>query len=163
MPGVWDYAKSTAKSPLMDVFLCARCRFYLGSASGLCHVPPLFGTPVALTNWVPLGLRSSYGADRFIPKRYRWQSSGKVFSLREMMAPPYHHWQFPGFFASAGIAVEDNTAEEIGDLAADMLADSPQLSPEQQQFEDLCRQEPICYGKSPIGKTFILKNRALLA
>ncbi len=162
MPGVWDYARSSAKSPMMDIFLCGSCRFYLGSASGLCHVPPLFGVPVALTNWVPMGVRSSYGADRFIPKTYIWRDSGRIFNLREMMDPPYHHWQFPGFFEKAGVDIIDNTPEQIADLACEMLSEPRGLSPEQEAFESLSRKEPICYGKSPIGRTFIQKNANLL-
>jgi len=34
IPGVVDYARSSSKSDWMDLFLCARCRFFLGNTSG---------------------------------------------------------------------------------------------------------------------------------
>jgi hypothetical protein len=79
-----------------------------------------------------------------------------------MMDPPYHHWQFPGFFEKAGVDIIDNTPEQIADLACEMLSEPRGLSPEQEAFESLSRKEPICYGKSPIGRTFIQKNANLL-
>ena len=53
MPGLVDYATSSFKSDLMDVILCAQCRF--GTSSGLFLVSSAFGVPSALSNMAPLG------------------------------------------------------------------------------------------------------------
>jgi hypothetical protein len=52
MEGLIDYARSRHKSPRMDVFLCGACRFFMGVASGMTHVPTTFGVPCAITNWL---------------------------------------------------------------------------------------------------------------
>ena len=57
-----DYALSAEKSPWMDVFLCARGRFFLGGASGLQLVPLTFGVPCAVANAAPMGSRPAASA-----------------------------------------------------------------------------------------------------
>jgi putative glycosyltransferase (TIGR04372 family) len=47
-----DYPFTEAKSDWMDVYLAARCRFHIGTSSGMSFVPLLFGRPVLMTNWI---------------------------------------------------------------------------------------------------------------
>ncbi len=69
MPGVVDYARSSSKSDWMDLFLCARCRFFLGNSSGLYGLAGIFGKPSALSNMTPLGSAySPFPGDISIPK-----------------------------------------------------------------------------------------------
>jgi putative glycosyltransferase (TIGR04372 family) len=46
-----DYCRSEMRADWMDIFLLASCRFMLGKNSDPCFVPPLYGKPVALTNF----------------------------------------------------------------------------------------------------------------
>jgi putative glycosyltransferase (TIGR04372 family) len=164
MEGVYDYALSPHKSDWMDVYLCASCRLFVGTASGLIHLPPLFGTPCALTNWCGLGIRSSYGSDRFIPKRIWSKSQNRFLTFREMMDAPVHHWQYQRYFDERQMKLVDNEPEEIRELVEEMLKNTgkDRLSEQQERFEALARAEPECYGISPIGKTFSLRHKELL-
>ena len=49
-----DYPFSGAKSDVMDIYLAARCRFHIGTSSGMSFVPLLFGRPTLFTNWITL-------------------------------------------------------------------------------------------------------------
>ncbi len=51
---LFDYAHSPLKSDWMDVCIAARCRFHIGTASGMSFVPMLFGRPVLFTNYAPM-------------------------------------------------------------------------------------------------------------
>ena len=51
MPQVIDYVHTNVRSDWMDVFLWAKCRFFIGTQSGPWLVPPTFGVPCVLTNW----------------------------------------------------------------------------------------------------------------
>jgi len=49
-----DYPFTDAKSDVLDVYLAARCRFHIGTSSGMSFVPLLFGRPTLFTNWITL-------------------------------------------------------------------------------------------------------------
>ena len=68
LANVIDYRHSDMRADWMDVFLLARSRFVLGSASGPIFVPPLYGVPVVLTNWWPPAMRPWHASDIYIPK-----------------------------------------------------------------------------------------------
>jgi len=50
--GLIDYPFSEIRSDAMDIYLAARCRFHIGTSSGMSYVPLLFGRPVLMTNWI---------------------------------------------------------------------------------------------------------------
>jgi putative glycosyltransferase (TIGR04372 family) len=68
LANVIDYGGSDIRADWMDIFLLARSRFVLGSASGPIFVPPLYGVPCVLTNWWPPGMRPWHASDIYIPK-----------------------------------------------------------------------------------------------
>lgn len=121
MEGLVDYAHCEKKSELMDIFLCAKTRFFIGTNSGLGLVPPIFGVPCALTNWSPIALPQWYTKDRFIPKMIYSRSLGRKLMFDEMFATPAGWQQFSRYFESEGLEVIDNTPEEIDDLVNEML------------------------------------------
>ena len=60
---VVDYARSATKSARMDVFLGARCRFFLGCASGPIAIATMFGRPSAVVNMAPLSAAYAFSVD----------------------------------------------------------------------------------------------------
>jgi putative glycosyltransferase (TIGR04372 family) len=122
MPGVIDYAHSPIRSDWMDVFLCARARFMLGSASGLCVLGNVFGTPCAVANQCLPALAFPYGAtDLFIPKLLRDRATGRLFPFAEIAGGPLGNARFSHCLELARVSVEDNAPEDIRDLALEML------------------------------------------
>lgn len=111
--GLIDYPFTAAKSDWMDVFLAARCRFHIGTASGMSFVPLLFGRAVLFTNWTPvkdmLGCSGVYTV--FKPAA---DHAGRPIDLSTHFRrwPDTHRAQHA---ALAGIRLVDN---DPGDLAA---------------------------------------------
>jgi putative glycosyltransferase (TIGR04372 family) len=171
MPGLVDYAGSPLKSDLMDVFLCARCRFFLGTSSGLFLVSSAFGVPSALSNMAPLGC--SYGhfrKDISIPKLYL-SNDGRAIPFTRLMDQPAADFRWASLLAASGIQLQENTPDEILDLTREMLGrlggsyvgtdGSEEL---QRAFRDLFSE--INYSwRSParIGDAFLRKHQDLLA
>lgn len=168
IPQVIDYARSLFKSDWMDIFLCGKCRFFMGTNSGLCLVPPTFGVPCVLTNWTPIAVRPHMGQDIFIPKLYWFEQEQRYLSFAEIIAPPIGYSQFVRDFDSTGIEVVDNTPEEINAVVVEMLdRQSGQLEYAredeylQEQFNTVAL-EAGSYRGSRIGRDFLVKYAELL-
>ena len=119
---VIDYGRSDMRSDWMDIFLLARSRFVLGSASGPIFVPPLYGVPSVLTNWWPPGMRPWHAHDIYIPKLPKRVADGTYLTLSETLQEPVSYCHSLRHLAGhAGIGVEDNDPDIIRDAVAEML------------------------------------------
>jgi len=119
-PQVIDYAHSEARSDWMDVFLWARCRFFIGTQSGPAWVPPTFGVPCVATNWTYLS-RRWFGQDLFIPKLLWSESEGRYLSFAEALTSSVGVAESLDYLSSQGIKIVDNTPEEINDVVVEMM------------------------------------------
>lgn len=161
MKQVIDYARSNAKSDWMDVFLCASCRFFLGTNSGLNCVAWVFGVPCALTNMWPISARGVQGQDLFIPKLGWSETEGRYLSFEEAMGPRFFFNLNSKLLYSWGIKVIDNTPEEINELVLEMLdrlEGKLEYSEEDELLQKRFNSIPTPYGPylalSRLGRSF---------
>jgi putative glycosyltransferase (TIGR04372 family) len=135
MPRVIDYARSPMKSELLDIYLVARCRFFIGMNSGPMDVALLFHRPMLLTNlseW-SLSFPRKQG-DRAILKHVFSKRRNRCLSLGELVAEPY------GTQAQRGLGEDydmlENSPEEIRALVEEYLEDpeGELRAPEQDAF-----------------------------
>jgi putative glycosyltransferase (TIGR04372 family) len=119
----FDYCCSEMRADWMDIFLLASCRFMLGTNSGPCFVPPLYGKPAVLTNWFPLGMRPWHTSDIFVPKLLRRTSDGAYLPLSKMLQEPLSHCHSPRYLSEQqGVTVYDNDPELIRGAVTEMLS-----------------------------------------
>lgn len=171
MPGVIDYANSDKKSPLLDIFLCANCFFFLGSTSGLLAVSTVFGVGSVLANIIPISgaLPVSYN-DIGIPKMLRSKWTGELLAYRDVLPTAAANFRFTSQYENEGILVEENSAEDIRDLCLEMLERSSDMYSDdltdeqlQQQFRELIRPGHYSFGAhSRIGRNFLRKYADLI-
>lgn len=121
MPQVIDYAHSEVRSDWMDVFLWARCRFFIGIQSGPHAVPPTFGVPCVVTNWSSVGDRPWFSQDLYIFKLHWSESEARYLNFAEVISSPLAWAESSDYLASVGIKLVDNTPEEINDVVMEML------------------------------------------
>ena len=122
LPGVIDYAHHPLKSERLDVVLCARARFILGNTSGIALVGTIFGTPCAIANIIPVSTLWFRPEDISIPKLLWSNSQHRYLTFAEAMAAPLANFRYASLYASSDIRVDENSAEDIRDLALEMLA-----------------------------------------
>ena len=168
--GVFDYALSEAKSDWMDVFLCAACRFFIGSTSGLYFVPESFQVPCLLVNWVSFMPRP-YGQNQiYIPKPIqRDGKEGALLSFREMMSPE-SRWLFCDgrIMLKHGLRAIDNTPDEITEAVEEMMArlDSRfEMSADDAARHatfDAISHDASAIGAARIGNMFLRRHSDLL-
>lgn len=168
MPRTVDYAHSPAKVDWLDIYLCATCRFYVGVSSGLAYVPPLFGVPCVLTNWLPTGTRPWHAQSLYIPKRYALGAANRPARFDEILSPPIGWTLNYAHAARDGLRLIDNTSEEIDEVVAEMLrrldGDFPVSDDDialQARF-NLIAESLRCLGGARVGRDFLRAHRALL-
>ena len=122
MPNVLDYCHSEIRSDWMDVFLLAKCRFFLGTSSGPAYVPGIYGVPSVLTNWWPYGQRPWDEKAIFLPKLYRNLKSGAPLKLSQALSEPFGYCNSVDYIAAEeGVIVEDNSPEDMRDAVVEMI------------------------------------------
>ena len=151
----------------MDLFLCARCRFFLGNTSGLFGLAGIFGKPSALANMTPLGcVYAQFPGDISIPKLLM-DVQGRMLPLPEAFADEASEFRLAPEFAERGLKQVDNTPQEIAELAIEMLdrldgnvedkADDADL---QARFRALIQPHHYCWhASSCIGRAFLRRHR----
>jgi putative glycosyltransferase (TIGR04372 family) len=122
MEGMIDYAHSSLRSDWMDVFLCAACRLFVGTSSGLCNVASVFGRPSCLANLAPLSTVLPYGAgDLGIPKLLYSEREQRYLSFAEAFAAPVSNFRFSELYREAGVRLEENSTDDIVLLLVEAL------------------------------------------
>jgi len=171
MDRVIDYAHFDARSDWMDVFLCASCKFFMGSASGLSEVASVFGRPCGMANQAPLSTVLKFGPDDVaIPKLLWSEDSGRYLNFREVFDSDVGNFRFTNLFQEQRIRVVENTPEDIRDLALEMLDRSrgrasyaPADEALQRRFRALMRPGHYSYGGiTRVGREFLRKYEHLL-
>ena len=164
MPQVIDYAHSEVRSDWMDVFLWARCRFFIGTTSGPAWVSPTFGVPCVATNWHPL-IRRWFGQGLFIPKLLWSEREERYLSFAEALTSSVGVAESLDYLASRGIRLVDNTPEEINDVVVEMLdrlEGKLKYSEEDEQLQERfdrmwIRNTHRANGRGRIGRAFLRK------
>ncbi len=177
MPQVIDYAHSDAKSDWMDVFLCAQCRFFVATASGLYTFAIAFGTPVVMTNLLPAcAMYYLSSRDLFIPRLGKFAYGNRYLNFMELLSPPVGVAAVQSNYDKKNIKVIQNTAEEIRGLVQEMLERCNgrlQYSQEDEQLQKLFRSVTLDSGKlygeenpvvnARIGRDFLRKHAGLIS
>ena len=170
--GLIDYAHHQIRSDWLDLYIAARCRFFLGNTSGAYQMSFVFGVPVATANMTPLGsLYPGGNKDIAIPKLYKDVYSGRLLSFREILDSPISNFRFSSQFAAAGVELVNNSPEEIRDLAIEQLEriTNPNFAYEKEddvlqiQFRELFKLGHYSFGSaSRVGRAFLKQYNHLL-
>jgi len=122
MPQVIDYAHSEVKSDWMDIFLCAQCRFMIGTSSGMCVVASSFGVPLVMTNLLPAyGVYHFTSRDVYLLRLCFSEKEGRYLSFSELISPPAGTATFQSHYDNRNLRVVENSSEEIKALVEEML------------------------------------------
>lgn len=180
-PRIIDYATKN-RSDFLDVYLPAKCRYFIGSTSGLTAVPEIFNVPIAWANFASYGSIAEGAKAVFAPKLLRDRASGRFLTLREVVklgAIPtgpdpenrinYAHFDLDLAMTHPEIEWIENDAEDILGLAKDLVdrVAGREPSDEARRLHD---GYLACYGESPhnsphtarLGPRFALRHKDLI-
>lgn len=169
-PMIIDYA-TRHRTDFGDIYLPARCEFFLGNTSGLFIISTIFQVPCACANWVPIVLTPLQKRDVYIPKMVWSADLERYLTFREMIDCGAYQWNAGELYCQAGLRTEENVADDICDLAVEMCecikenraetADDMDL---RRRYRELFTPEMDCFhSPARIGAMFLRKHRELLA
>jgi putative glycosyltransferase (TIGR04372 family) len=150
MKQVIDYARHPLKSGALDVLLCASCKFFIGSTSGLYLVPSTYGIPCVLVDWASYCPRPWYGNHRFIPKIFYELSSNALVPYNTVFSESFRWNVYDGrSLTRTGIGTLDSAPTDILHVVEEMLAD-PRC-----KYSSNVAFDALCAGHNVIGKAHI--------
>ena len=167
-PKIIDYATSY-RTDFGDVYLLAKCKFFLGNTAGLFAIATIFNKPIASANVVPIVYPPLRKGDLFIPKKIWSKNKKKFLTFREIIQSKIMTYDFSEDYKKNGLIPIENNSEEILDLAMEMnerlngnwitTKEDEEL---QKKFKSLFSKNSSCYGfPSRIGTLFLRKNKEL--
>lgn len=125
IPDVIDYSNDYYDE-LMDFYLLSKCKFLIGSDSGLSTSAGFWGRPVLITNMVPMcyGFEScpNTGFDMFIPKKFWSEKEMRYLNLYEMLDISNDCDIYDARYQKRKIVLRDNTSDEILKATEEMNA-----------------------------------------
>ena len=119
-----DYASSAFRSDFMDIYLGAKCFFAISTSSGWDNVPGvLFRRPVLYTNVVPISQVQTWNSNTLAIFKRHWLAAEQRFLTQSeifLLIDKDFVSSWPRF-EKPGIALIENTADEIKDAAVEMV------------------------------------------
>ena len=169
-----DYA-GKHRTDFMDIYVNARCRFFIGNTSGLFHVPKAFGTPYAITNLIGFLHISPQPNSLFIPKLIRDKKSDKIISFMKLKELGLFNEEYgkaayhAEFYETNNMEVIENTEDEIAELVDDMFDLTNKNKPDlgeielQRFFKDIYYNEnPDRHDAGNLAPSFIRRHEKIL-
>ena len=121
-PRVVDYATNGMRSDFMDIYLSAKCEFFLSTGEGIICVPKLFRRPIVVVNMVPIGYFYTYYSDLVgITKHHYLIAENRELNLREIFNQSVGFCLETTGYSSKGVELIENTPEEIRDVVIEMV------------------------------------------
>lgn len=165
-----DYA-TKYRTDFLDIYLGAKCHFYLGDPCGFNSIPHIFRKPLAVVNSIPLEYAFTWSSnDIFIPKKLWLLRERRLLTFHEILGSEIGRFLYSWQYVQSGIEVIENTAEEITVLAVEMdkrLKGTWKTSEEdenlQKRFWELFKPSKLnMVFRSRIGAEFLRQNKDLL-
>lgn len=169
-PMIIDYA-SGFRTDFLDIYLSAKCSFFISSGAGLDAVPMAFRRPIAFINFIPIGHIHSWSSyDLTIPKKLLLRSEKRLLSFRECLKSDIGLFLESRKYEDSGIDLVENTSEEIRDLVIEMderinRTWAPELDDELLQKRFWSYMQPsFLHGeiRAKVGAKFLRQHKYLL-
>tara|TARA_B100001059_G_C17785353_1_gene556743 strand:- start:245 stop:1459 length:1215 start_codon:yes stop_codon:yes gene_type:complete len=115
-----DYPFCNFSSDFLDIWLMANCTFCISTSSGLDSIPNIFRRPVAYVNAMPIGDFTSFNRKTIWMAKTILNKNNQALSINELIAKDLIHFYHHDRLAKFNLHVEDNTPEEIYEVAKEI-------------------------------------------
>lgn len=168
-PDIIDYACNGKRTDFLDVYLGAKCQFFICSDTGISTIPEVFRRPVVYTNWTVLKRISPWVlTGLFIFKKFYSHKEKRFLNFSEVASLKFGN-PVENILDDRQIELRENTPEEIRDVVLEMdqrLEGTWRTDSEdeelQQRFWALLEGRDVRSPDLRIGAEFLRKNHGLL-
>ena len=123
----FDYVNTDLRTDFNDVFLLSKCRFYLGSDSGIYTVPYSFNKNVSFINFPSISLLFKNHLKKSLPSLIRLiklkEKNNSYLSLKEMLISNFDNSLDIKDLDDKNLEIVPNSDEEILDLTREIMGD----------------------------------------
>lgn len=152
-----DYAFHD-RTDFLDIYLGAKCQFFLGSACGITSIPMIFRRPIAWTNFIPLEHAPTWGKnDLFIPKKLWLREEKRFLTFKEIIQSGVGRFLRTRQYQERGIEVIENTSDETVDLVVEMDERLKGLWQSTSEDEELQRRFWALFRPSDLNQVFLTR------
>lgn len=169
-PRIIDYSTSRFQSDFMDVYLAAKCAYFVGSTAGLYLIATIFNVPLVVCNGV-FGHTGLSSRELMVPKNIWSVAENRLLTFGEVYRSGASHilsWQeFRRHELRPVANTPDDIAaatEELHERAFGTARYSEDDELRQQRFRDIYRRSSNQYYEYPsrIGRGFLSTYEHLL-
>ena len=122
-PKVIDYANSDMRSDFMDIYLSAKCNFFISPGSGIDGISLIFRRPIAYISHVPFGnfMRKHNNNKKtlVLTKHHINKKNQQELTISEIFSANVAFAR-SGEYKLNDVELEENSPEEIRDLVIEM-------------------------------------------
>jgi putative glycosyltransferase (TIGR04372 family) len=170
-PKIIDYASKGYRTDLLDIYIPAKCHFFVSGNCGLDSVPVIFRRPIVYVNYVPIELvRGWYKNSLIIFKKHWLKNEKRLMTFREIIELGAGKFYYAELFEQQGIELIENTPKEIRDVVIEMDERLNGLWKTTEHDEELQRQfwslfkpnEENTVFRCRAGTKFLQQNKDLL-
>ena len=173
---VYDYPNSAYRSDIMDFYIAAKCRFFIGSCSGACNVTYIFKKPFLFINVSNLFMLARREAVISHLKRFYDLKTGTPLTLRQLCEKGLHkRFYHASEYTDLGVGISENTPEELKNVVEEMVmrlegkwVDTGDDEAARREFDAIYlhyrRQEiPAANIYAPISTSFLRRNQSFIS
>ena len=166
-----DYASKGYRTDLLDIYIAAKCHFFVSGNCGLDSVPIIFRKPVVYVNYLPIEhVRGPYKNSLVLFKKHWLKDEKRFMTFREIIESGAGKFLQAEEFDKQGIELIENTSEEIRDVVIEMDERLKGTWETTEQDEELQRQlwslfkpnELNSVFRCRIGAKYLRQNKDLL-
>jgi len=171
-PKIIDYAVNGSRTDFLDIYLGAKCEFFLSASFGITGVPLIFRRPIAYVNQIPLEGVWTWNKNYIsIFKKLWWKKEQRFMTFKEIIDFGAGRFLFSQQYEQLGVDIIENTPEEIEALVVEMderLHGTWVTTEEDEQFQEqfwsIFPKNNDWHGEisGRIGADFLRRNKELL-
>ncbi|MCP4213852.1 MAG: TIGR04372 family glycosyltransferase, partial [bacterium] len=169
-PRIIDYA-TRFRSDFMDIYLSAKCKFFVGNTAGLMLVPVVFNVPLVSANYIPAAFSGISKREILLPKKIRKHEENRYLGFPEIFSTGVCRYLFGKQYKDDGLIPIENSGEEIEGAVMEMnerldgkWKDTKEDLALQNRYREIFKENSQYYYDytSRIGSAYLSKNRDLL-